>query len=137
MYGPGTDIMGGGPVGNYLLGRDMVHDPTHQEGVGRIPPQGGTQVDREATSESEGRRVEIPSTRRRYVGVRPAEDGDLCLLTPEHSRIFYCDHAHYGPVYGGGADTGSTGFQSVVGAGRGGRVGVADGGLVGGTDEGG
>ena len=46
----GPDILGGGPVGNYLRVIDVGHDPTHWEGVGRIPPQGGPQADGEATS---------------------------------------------------------------------------------------
>ena len=35
------DVLGSGPVGNALRVRDMGHIPTHREGVGKIPPQGG------------------------------------------------------------------------------------------------
>ena len=38
----------------------MGNDATHWEGVGRIQSQGGLQSDREATSEKEGRSVDIP-----------------------------------------------------------------------------
>ena len=36
-----TDILGGGSVGLVVRVRDVVHDATHQEIVGRIPQQGG------------------------------------------------------------------------------------------------
>ena len=62
---------------------------------------------------------------------------DLCLLPPEHSLTVYCDQAHYGPVSGGGVEDGVKGVQLVVGAGRIRLGGDADGGLGGGTDEGG
>ena len=56
----GTYILGGGPVSNNLRVRDVGHDPTHQKGVGRIPPRGGLQADRKAILEREGRSVDIP-----------------------------------------------------------------------------
>ena len=56
----GPDIIGGGPVCNDLRVRGVGNDPTHWEGVGRIPPQGGLQDDWEATLVREGRHVEIP-----------------------------------------------------------------------------
>ena len=37
----GPDILGGGTVGIVVWVRDVCDDPTHQEGVGRIPPQVG------------------------------------------------------------------------------------------------
>ena len=43
------DIFDGSPVNNALRVRDMGNDPTHQEGVGKIPPQVGPQADGEAT----------------------------------------------------------------------------------------
>ena len=49
----------------------------------------------------------------------------------------YCDQAHYGAVSGGGAETGATGFQSVVVTEHGGFGGDADNILGGGTDGGG
>ena len=33
--------------------------------------------------------------------------GDIRCPLSEHSHKFYCDEAHYGPVYGGGADHGA------------------------------
>ena len=60
----------------------MVNDPIHQEGVGRIPPQGGLQADRKVNLEREGRSVDIPPT-----GIcdgigRSEGGGDLCLPPP-------------------------------------------------------
>ena len=43
-------IIGNCAVGPDIQIRDVGDDATHQEGVGRIPPQGGPHDDREATS---------------------------------------------------------------------------------------
>ena len=50
----GPDLLGGGSVGHDIRVKDMGDDTPHWEGFGRIPPQGGTQADREATWEREG-----------------------------------------------------------------------------------
>ena len=64
--------------------------------------------------------------------------GGYLRLTPsEHSCTVHCDQAHYGPVYGGGAEAGFKGGQSMVGSGRLVIGGYADGGSVGRTDGGG
>ena len=115
----------------------MGHDPTHREGVGRIPPQGGPQADMEDTLDREGRRVDIPPAGRCDGGGGPAGGGDLCLLPPEHSRTVYCDQAYYVPVSGGGAETRAMGIQEVVVAGMGGCEGDTYGGSGGGKDGGG
>ena len=73
----------------------------------------------------------------RYGGGVPAGGGDLRLLRPEHSRAVYCNKDHYGPVYGGGADTGDTGLHVLMISGRGGCEGDVDGGSGGGTYGGG
>ena len=62
--------------------------------------------------------------------------GDRRLLPPEQIFTVHYDQAHYGPVYGGGAETGTMGIQSVLGTGRVGFGGDADGGLGGGTEGG-
>ena len=93
----------------------MGDNTTHQEGVGRIPPQGGPQFDKDATSEREGRCVGMPPTGGRDVRVRTAGSGYLRLPPPEHGHIVYCNQAHYGSVSGGGAETGAKGVQAVVG----------------------
>ena len=49
----GPYILGGGTVGIVVRLGDVVDDPTHWEGVGRIPTQGGPQADREVTSARE------------------------------------------------------------------------------------
>ena len=56
----GTDILGSGPVGPTVRIIDVGDGATHQDGVGRIPPQGGLQADRGATLGMEGQSVEIP-----------------------------------------------------------------------------
>ena len=45
----GPDLLGGGPVGNAVQVGDLGDEPTHWECVCHIPPQGGSQVDREET----------------------------------------------------------------------------------------
>ena len=80
--------------------------------------------------------MDIPPAGVRNVGVRTAGSADLCLPLPEHSRTVYCYQSHYGPVSCGGAETGDTGIQAVVGEGRGGCGGGVDGGSGGGTDRG-
>ena len=42
--------------------------------------------------------------------------GDLCLPRPEQIYTVHCDQAYYGPVSGGGAETGIKGGQEVVAA---------------------
>ena len=67
-------------------------------------------------------------------GGRTAGGGDLSIPPPEHSRTFFCDQVHYGTVYGGRAESRVKGDQAVVGAGRTGYGGDADGGSGGRTD---
>ena len=69
--------------------------------------------------------MDIPTTGIRNVRGRPVGGGGLCLLPLEHSHTVYCGQANYGPVSGGGAETGSTGIQAVLGSGRGGCGGDA------------
>ena len=45
-----TDLLGGGAIGPAVRVRDMSPDATYEEGVGWIPPQGGPQADRTATT---------------------------------------------------------------------------------------
>ena len=133
----GPDILDGGPVSNNLRVRGVGYEPTHRESVGRIPPQGGPQDDRETTSEREEWNVNITPAGGRNGRGRDVGDGDLHLPPPEHSCTVYCDQAHYGPVSSGRADTGDMGLQRVVGSGWGGHRGDEDGGFEGGTVRGG
>ena len=55
----GTNILGNGTVSVGVWVGDMGDDPTHWEGVGRIPPQGGPQADGEAALAGEGQCVDI------------------------------------------------------------------------------
>ena len=57
----------------------MGHEPTHQEGFGRIARQGGPQDDGEATSAMEVRRVDIPSAGGCNGGDGHSGGGDLRL----------------------------------------------------------
>ena len=94
----GTDILGGDSVGNVVRVRDVGDDAAHQEGVGRITPQYGTQYVREATLEREGRIVDIPPAGGRNGGSTAAGVGYLRLPPPEHGYIVHCKQDHYGPV---------------------------------------
>ena len=60
----GTYLLGYSAIGNGVWVRDMGPDAVHEEGVGRIPPQGGPQADMAATGEGVGRRL----------GLSPLED---------------------------------------------------------------
>ena len=87
----GTDLLGGSAIGNAVRVRDMGPDTAHEEGVGRIPPQGGPQADGAETAEGMGRRMVLPPAggcdgRGGFAG-----HGDLRLPPPEHSRAVYCD----------------------------------------------
>ena len=57
MPGHGTDLLGGGAIGPDIWVRDVGSDTAHEEGVGRIPPQGGPQADGTETAEGVGRRL--------------------------------------------------------------------------------
>ena len=137
MPGPGPDLLGGNPVGPVVRVRDRGGKPPHWEGVGSIPPQGVPQADREETLAREGRRLGIPPARGNDGGGGTAGVGDLRLPPPKNGHTVYFDQAHYGPVSGGGAETGAKGVLAVVVTGRGGCGGGADGGLGGETDRGG
>ena len=69
-------------MGNALRIRDVGCDPTHWKGVRQIPTQGVPKDDREATSEMEGRHMDITPSERRNGGGGHAGGGDLCLLPP-------------------------------------------------------
>ena len=133
----GEDLPGSGSVGHNLLVRDVGHDTPHWEGLGRIPPQGGPQADGEETSERTGRSMGLPPAGGSDDRGGTTVGGDVRLLPLEHSHTVYCDQAHYGPVSVGGAGAGFKGDQVVVGGGRTGCGGDADGGSGGGTDGGG
>ena len=51
--------------------------------------------------------------------------GDLRCLPLEHCRVIYRNKAHYGPVYGGGTATRSSGNEAVAGVGESGYRGDA------------
>ena len=114
----------------------MGHDTTHWEGMGKIIPQGGPQDYGEATTERTVWSTGLSLSIRYDGGDRIAGGGNLSLILIENSRTVYCNQAHYGPVYGGGAEAGVKGGQVVVVAGRL-RIGGGVGGVSGGeTDKG-
>ena len=78
-----------------------------------------------------------PPTGRRDGGSGTAVGGDLHLLLPEHGCAVCYNQAHYGPMYGGGADIGTKGYQEVVVIVQVRCGGDADSGLGGGMDRGG
>ena len=73
----GPYILGSGPVSDTIIFGYVDDDPTHWEGFGQIPPQGGPHSDKEETSAREGQRVDIPPT-----GGRDGVGGDLRILSP-------------------------------------------------------
>ena len=111
-------------------------NPPNWEGVGQISLHGGPQDEWEEDFEREGRHVCIPPAGISDGGGRTIEGGDLRLLPLEHGRTVYCNHEHYGPVSGGGEETGFKVVQAVVGTGRGGCGGYVDSGLGRGADGG-
>ena len=54
-------LLGGSTIGHTLKVRDMGPDAAHEEGVGRIPPQGGPQDYGSGTVEGKIGRLGLPS----------------------------------------------------------------------------
>ena len=92
-------------------------DTAHEEGVGRIPPQGGPQADGSETMEGTVQRLGLPPSGGCHGGDRFAGCGDLRLPPQEHFRAVYCDWAYYGPVSGGEAEARAKGGNAVLGTG--------------------
>ena len=69
----------------------MGDDPTHWEGVGKIPPQGGSKPDGESNLSREGQRVDISPAGGRDGGSGTAVGGEILLPPPEHSHTVYCN----------------------------------------------
>ena len=128
-----NNLRGSGPGGPAVWVGDMGDENLHWDGVGRIPPQGGPQADGTETSEGEGCEVVVSSTDRSNVGGGVTGGGDPRLPPTEHSHTVHRDQTHYGNVSGGREASWVTGVQSVVGSGRFGLGGDADGVLGGGT----
>ena len=105
----GTYLLGNGSVGHAVRVRNVGHYTPHWECLGNIPPQGGPQAYREATSERKVRHIGIPPARGHNGGCGITGGGYLRLPSLEHSHIVYCNQAHYGPVSGGGAEAGVKG----------------------------
>ena len=127
-----NNLHGGCPGGPVVWVGDVGDDTMHWEVFGLIPPQGGLQADRAATSEEEGREVGVSLAGRRDEGGGVKGGGDLVLLPLEQSCTVHGDQAHYGPVSNRRDASGFTGGQTVVGAGRLGLGGDVDGGKGGG-----
>ena len=128
------DLLGRSPVGHAVRVGDVCHYPSYWEGVGRIPPQGGLQADREATLVSKVQSMGIPPAGVRNGRGGDSRGGDLILMQTKYCFTVYCGHAHYGTFSGGGAEAGVKGDQAVVGSVRSGCGGDSGGGLGGGTD---
>ena len=76
----GKYLLGSGAIGPAIRVRDMSPEAAYEEGVGRIPPQGGGQADRTDDVEGEVQRLGLTpyggcDDRGRVAGV-----GDLGLL---------------------------------------------------------
>ena len=87
----GEDLRGGGSGGHALRVGDVGIDTVYQEGVGRIPSQGGPQADRETTSERTGQWMDVSPTGGSDGGGGIIGGGDLRLLMTEHSCTVHCD----------------------------------------------
>ena len=114
----------------------MVGYPLYWEVFGQIPPQGGPQDDRETTLEIEGHSEGIPPAGGHDGGGGTAGGRDLRLPLTEHGFTVYCEHAHYEPVSGEGAEAVAKGFQAVMDTGRDGCEGDVDYGSGGRKDKG-
>ena len=60
----------------------MGPEAAHEEGVGKIPPQGGLQADGVATVEGVGRRLGLPPSGRYNNRGGLTIGGELCLPPP-------------------------------------------------------
>ena len=81
--------------------------------------------------------MDILPARGRDGGSGTAEGGDLRLPPPEHGRVVHFNQDHYGPMSGGGVETGAKDIQVLVVTGSSGCVRDADSGSGGGTNRGG
>ena len=129
------DFSGIGLGGHDIWVGDVGYDTAYREVLGRIPPLGGPQSDREKNSESKGWYMGVPPSVGSDDGGGITGGGYLHIPPLEHSHTVHCNQDHYGPISGGGAESGVKGVQAVVGAGWLGIGGDADGGLGGGTDR--
>ena len=78
----GTGLLGGSAISNDVRVRDMGPDAAHEEGVGRIPPQGVPKPDRAETAEGTGQRLGLPPAGGCDGGGRFAGGGDSRLQPP-------------------------------------------------------
>ena len=69
----------------------MGPDAAYEEGVGRIPPQGGPQADGTEAAEGTGHRLGLTLYGGCDVGGRIIGVGDLSISSPEHSSAIYCN----------------------------------------------
>ena len=95
----------------------MGPDAAYEEGIWRIPPQGGPPADGTAALEGEGRRLGLPPYGGCDGGGGVAGVGDLRLLSPEHSSAIYCNYDHYRPVSRSKMEARGKGINAVVGTG--------------------
>ena len=83
------DLLGVGAIGANIRVRDMGTDSVYEEGVGRIPPQGGPQDDGTTTLEGAGQRLGLLPAGGCDGGGGFVGGGDLCLPFPGHSSAIY------------------------------------------------
>ena len=87
----GTYLLGGGAIGPAIQVRDMSPDAVYEEGVWRIPPQGGPQDDCTANTEGSGWRLGLPTSVGCDGRSGVAGNGDLRIWPPEYSIAIYFD----------------------------------------------
>ena len=75
---------------------------------------GGTENDGPDITAQPGKDVDVPLLGLGNVGGGGAGGGYLSQTQSEHRHPIYCNKAHYGPVYGGGAAPRSLGIEAVA-----------------------
>ena len=87
----GTDLLGGGAISPVIQVKDMGPDASYEEGIGRIPPQGGPQADGTASVEGVGQTLVLNPYGGCNGGGGVTGVGDLRLPSPDHSSAIYCN----------------------------------------------
>ena len=130
------NLRGGVSGGHDVRVGDVGDATVHWEGYRHISPQGGPQADGKTTLERTGQWMDVFPNRGSYGRVGITVGKNLPLPPPEHSQTVHFDQATYGTVSSGGKAAGVKGGKLVMGVGRFGLGGGADGRSGGGTDGG-
>ena len=105
----------GGTGGPYIWVGYTGNVPTHWDGSGRLPPQGGPHVEGSESKEEGEWDVFLPPTVGGNVVGGSVGGGDLRCLLSEHSCTLYYNYAHYVPISSGGSMPEGDDVEAVVG----------------------